>query len=71
MESKWISTKDRLPKIGQNVLIYYPKWDGDEIQVAKICDDGMMFDICGEFNIGTGVVTHWMPLPGSPKEGER
>ncbi len=70
MESKWISTKERLPKIGQNVLIYYPKWDGDEIQVAKLEDDGMMFDICGEFNIGTGVVTHWMPLPGSPKEGE-
>lgn len=66
--SKWISVKDRLPEIGKSVLIYYPKWDGDEIQVAKLEDDGMMFDICGEFNIGTGVVTHWMPLPQPPKE---
>lgn len=63
----WISVKDRLPEIGKSVLIYYPKWDGDEIQVAKLEDDGMMFDICGEFNIGTGVVTHWMPLPQKPK----
>lgn len=67
---KWISVKDRLPEIGRSVLIYYPKWDGDEIQVAKLEDDGMMFDICGEFNIGTGVVTHWIPLPEPPKDGD-
>lgn len=65
---QWISVKERLPEIGRSVLIYYPKWDGDEIQVAKLEGDGMMFDICGEFNIGTGVVTHWMPLPEPPKE---
>ena len=65
--SAWVSVKDRLPEIEKSVLIYYPKWDGDEIQVAKLEDDGMMFDICGEFNIGTGVVTHWMPLPQKPE----
>lgn len=63
----WISVKDRMPEIGKSVLIYYPQWDGDEIQVAKLEDDGMMFDICGEFNIGAGVVTHWMPLPQKPE----
>jgi len=66
-QQRWVSVKDRLPEIGKSVLIYYPKWDGDEIQVAKLEDDGMMFDICGEFNIGTGVVTHWMPLPQKPE----
>lgn len=66
----WISVKERLPETGKSVLIYYPKWDGDEIQVAKLEGDGMMFDICGEFNIGTGVVTHWMPLPEPPKDGD-
>lgn len=69
-QNRWISVKDRLPEIGKSVLIYYPKWDGDEIQVAKLEDDGMMFDICGEFNIGTGVITHWMPLPEPPKDGD-
>lgn len=68
--NQWISVEDRLPEIGKSVLIYYPKWDGDEIQVAKLEDDGMMFDICGEFNIGTGVITHWMPLPKPPKDGD-
>lgn len=65
---KWVSIQERLPEIGQNVLIYYPKWDGDEIQVAKLEADGMMFDICGEFNIGIGAVTHWQPLPEMPRE---
>ena len=67
---RWISVKDRLPEIGKSVLIYYPTWDGDEIQVAKLEGDGMMFDICGEFNIGTGAITHWMPLPEPPKDGD-
>ena len=65
---QWISVKERLPEIGRSVLIYYPYWDGDEIQVAKLDDDEMMFDVCGEFNIRVGAVTHWMPLPEPPKE---
>lgn len=68
--NKWISVKDRLPEIEKSVLIYYPKWDGNEIQVAKLDCDGITFDICGEFNIGTGVITHWMPLPEPPKDGD-
>ena len=67
---QWISVKERLPEIGKSILIHYPKWDGDEIQVAKLEGDGMMFDICGEFNIGIGAVTHWMPLPELPKSGD-
>ena len=67
---RWISVKDRLPKIGQSVLIYYPKWTGDEIQVANLEADGIMFDICGEFNIGIETVTHWQPLPEPPKDGD-
>lgn len=67
--SEWISVNEKLPEVGQNVLIYYPKWDGDEIQVAKLDCDALTFDICGEFNVGTGVVTHWMPLPEPPKNG--
>ena len=68
---EWINVKDRLPEIGKNVLIYYPKWDGDEIQVAKLDCDGIMFDVCGEFDIGTGCVTHWMSLPEPPKDGDK
>lgn len=65
---KWISVKDRLPEIGKSVLIYYPYWGGDEIQVAKLEYDEMMFDVCGEFDIRVEAVTHWIPLPEPPKE---
>lgn len=67
---KWTSVNERLPESGRSVLIYFPKWDGDEIQVAKLDCDGITFDICGEFNIGTGAVTHWKPLPEPPKDGD-
>lgn len=65
---KWISTKDRLPKIWQDVLIYYPQWTDAPIQVAHLDHHGMTFDICGEFNVGIADVSWWMPLPDPPKE---
>lgn len=68
--NKWISIKDRLPEIGRSVLIYYSPWEGDAIQVAKLDCDRLTFDICGEFNVGVWIVTHWMPLPEPPKEGD-
>ena len=67
--NKWINIKDKLPEIGRSVLIYYSPWEGGTIQVAKLDRDRLTFDICGEFNVGVGIVTHWMPLPESPKEG--
>lgn len=67
---RWISVKDRLPEIGKSVLIYYPYWDGDEIQVARLEYDEMTFDVCGEFNIMVEAVTHWKPLPEPPKDGD-
>ena len=68
--NKWISVKDRLPEIGQPVLICIPKWEGEEIQAAKLESDGKMFEVCGEFYAGTWDVTHWMPLPEPPKDGD-
>ena len=68
--SRWINIKDKLPEIGRSVLIYYPYWSGDEIQVAKLENDEMLFDVCGEFDIRIGAVTHWMPLPEPPKDGD-
>lgn len=63
-ESEWISVKDRLPE--------------DGVRVLTACDDGIV-----RLNINKGGfpavinrqhkfsdVTHWMPLPEPPKEGE-
>lgn len=67
-EAEWIDIKDSLPDIGRYVLIYYPYWTGNEIQVAQLCYDKLTFDICGEFNVGVNKVTHWRPLPKPPKQ---
>lgn len=64
---RWISVKDRLPEVGQPVVIYYPYWTGLEVQVARLEYDKLTFDICGEFNASVNKVTHWQPLPEPPK----
>lgn len=79
---KWISTEESKPKEGEDVLlniVYQRFCDGelaeDEIVVAgKIKDQAwivgnemLFWDY--DFNIGftDDDVTHWMPLPASPK----
>ena len=57
----WISVKDRLPDEGEYVLVW-------ESQGFAYCDKL----ICGIWNIGANngaIITHWMPLPEPPKEG--
>ena len=62
---KWISVKDRLPRVLDQVLLY--------------TNDGRMHvgqynDLVGSFMFANahlaGRVTHWMPLPELPKEEE-
>lgn len=65
---RWIRTKNRLPDVGQPVLIYYPCWDGTEVQAARLEYDKLFFEICGEFNASVNKVTHWQPLPVPPKD---
>ena len=64
---KWIKVTDRLPPIGQRVLVYQKDGvhGGNEIDIEeRICcdfwrDQGLF---CG--------ITHWMPLPTPPKDEE-
>jgi hypothetical protein len=60
--NEWISVKDRLSKLFENVLTY----DGDGkifINWLEELEDGI-----GYFAYGGKTVTHWMPLPEPPKE---
>ena len=65
--TQWISVTERLPKEGEFVLVYgnlYPnKHDGGVIAVSKRMDWNYWQGFGRERNI-----THWMPLPETPKE---
>jgi hypothetical protein len=59
---QWISVKDRLPEVGERVLIYVPATDGD-------CDHWIAdFQMQGKWQMFGYNATHWMPLPAAPKE---
>ena len=59
----WISVKDRLPEEKVKVLVAL----GSNIRGKRVCIDQM---VSGNWR-GLGcLVTHWMPLPEPPKEGE-
>ena len=64
--SEWVSVKDRLPKLEQRVLVYYPNWsaDNNEYQIAYLTQTwgaGIQFVTYDDVMlIG---VTHWRPIP--------
>ena len=56
----WIRVEDRLPDDDDSYLV----WNGNHIFVAIYWGDGeWMFD-----SHATHEVTHWLPLPETPKE---
>lgn len=60
--TEWISIKDRLPKVGEWVLIYTPVGEDELIEIAML--DILMGFINPSMGYGSfKKVTHWMPLP--------
>jgi hypothetical protein len=57
----WISVKERLPEIGDTVLVYYRRVDYRGADIMRYIGRWLTVDPLVE-------VTHWMPLPVSPKE---
>jgi Protein of unknown function (DUF551) len=72
---QWISVKDRLPELRQEVLVWYDngyevaylqKFEPPKLQYPQF-NNVEMFEWCfGDFEDFD--VTHWMPLPEPPKE---
>lgn len=73
--SEWISVDDRLPDIGEDVLIH-ERWASVPC-IAWITECGIWLankdfiscdgDCVIETDIEQSEVTHWMPLPDAPK----
>jgi len=59
--SDWISIDDRLPKVGEDVIVF----SDDKYQI----DIGFLIDKKWYSDRGLlPTVTHWMPLPNPPSE---
>ncbi len=66
--AEWISIKERLPEPYLSVLVFMPRNEpGSQVNVGFVENGGLWFT---ERTIQKrGRVTHWMPMPTSPKEG--
>lgn len=73
--SEWISVKDRLPKIGVEVLIFDADSSNDFHDVWSLARDEEYDDIGWNDKNGDWYylddVTHWMPLPEPPQKENR
>lgn len=61
--SEWISVEDRLPKVGESVLVY-GKWDDFDHEYYSV-EWNNKSDGFGCKNYAT--ITHWMPKPEPPE----
>jgi hypothetical protein len=69
--TEWISVKDRLPEFDKLILchdtqktyIAFRHKENEYNEHWQICENS-----CCLCNGCTGAITHWMPLPESPKE---
>ena len=66
-ERKWIPVTERLPEDGQDILAVHI-YCGEVRIVPANYDRGVWYDCV--FNRVADHITHWMPLPESPKEIE-
>ncbi len=67
----WVSVENRLPNVGQPVLCWPPKcFDGSPASytvVLRSYKDKRWFVVVGNGIVYNHNPTHWMPLPGPPK----
>lgn len=71
-KQEWISVKDRLPEVGQKVLVCDVGPDSDHgIRALSLeCDEkGTYWDDGDGWWFEPEDMSHWMPLPEPPKEG--
>ena len=66
--AEWISVKERLPEDGKVLCVRKSEaFRGRRYVDILNVDHGYFMD--GAFVVSDGNVTHWMPLPEPPKEG--
>lgn len=67
---KWISVEDRLPEDHlKRYLIAFKDAGGSIVDAARYIP-GLGWE-CYNWDVPQKLITHWMPLPGAPEEGEK
>ena len=59
---KWIPVAERLPEPYKDVLVVENNGWCQKVEVNSMLSNGWLYD--------GRIVTHWMPLPQAPKDGE-
>ena len=74
---RWISVDDRLPTIDERVFVYIPRPDNhNHIEIAYISegnDDYPYWVLRNKsqfYSTRFYYISHWMPLPKPPKDGD-
>lgn len=66
---RWISVEERLPEANTSVLIRARYCNSYKTHIGEITDEGRWVRDFGK-RIAKTRISHWMPLPDAPKEGE-
>lgn len=68
LKQGWISVEDRLPEDGQVCFVYCK--ESDRLEYVPFVGQWPLVIINWETGESTCPITHWMPLPTPPSEGE-
>jgi hypothetical protein len=60
----WVSVDDRLPPMGEDVLV----WDSKQEMIAVAWFDEPGVWITADMDLSTASITHWRYMPRLPKE---
>lgn len=67
---RWISVEEKLPADHlKRYLIAFKDAGGSIVDAARYIP-GLGWECCN-WEVPQGLITHWMPLPGAPKKGDK
>lgn len=74
---RWVSVDDRLPNVDERVFVYIPRPDNHyntEIAYISYGNDDYPYWVLRDksqfYSTRFHYISHWMPLPEPPKEGD-